>query len=86
MKLGLAPLLIAAASQLLGCAGQKNLALDRASRELGCPRAQLHAEFVSGSQIGDVYKVSGCGAVATYVCLDTREECLRENDNPRQGR
>ena len=66
------------------CVEGHELARDRASREYDCPRSRLRVKWISSSRIGEVYRVDGCGVVATYVCDETAEECLKESDDRRQ--
>ena len=68
-------------AHLVGCVSSQQLAVERASREYDCPENELEATWLSSSRIGEVYKVEGCGVVATYVCDEVRSECLKESDD-----
>ena len=71
-----------AASVLGGCVEGEDAARDRASEEYGCPAERLHVKDIGASQIGEVYRVAGCGTVSTYAC-DHNGRCLKESDDRR---
>jgi hypothetical protein len=72
----------AAACLLGGCVEGEEAARDRASQEYGCPPERLHVKDIGDSQIGEVYRVAGCGTVSTYAC-DNNGRCLKESDTRR---
>jgi hypothetical protein len=71
-----------AASLLGGCVEGEDAARDRASEEYGCPPERLHVKDIGESQIGEVYRVAGCGMVSTYAC-NKNGQCLKESDTLR---
>ena len=70
---------------VVGCVEAHELALDRASREFDCPRNKLRVKWLSSSQLGEIYRVDGCGVVVTYACDNFREECIKESDDRRSS-
>jgi hypothetical protein len=65
-----------------GCVALSTTAVERASRELRCPQAQL--DIVNRPDIDDhVFDVSGCGHAARYMCFHPYQSdnfCAREPD------
>jgi hypothetical protein len=69
--------------ELSGCAEGSQLAIARASKEYDCPQSELRVKWVGTSQLGEVYRVNGCGVVVTYACQEGSETCLKESDDRR---
>jgi hypothetical protein len=65
-----------------GCVDLRTTAVQRASRELRCPEAQV--TLVNRPEIDmHVFDASGCGRVARYTCFHPHESgnlCAREPD------
>ncbi|MFT3770509.1 MAG: hypothetical protein QM820_34200 [Minicystis sp.] len=65
-----------------GCAEASALARARAAREYNCPEDKVLVRWVSdGPKGSSIYKVSACGTVATYVCEEVHETCLKESED-----
>ncbi len=82
-RVAILALLLAA---LLACAttSATDLAKDRAMAEFDCPRRQLRVKFLSyGPGDYDIYKVEGCGVIATYACSEEQGTCFKESDDRR---
>ena len=67
------------------CVSGADLARDRASREFDCPKSKLNVRWLSSSQVGEIYRVRGCGVVVTYACDDLEETCIRESEARSEG-
>ncbi len=67
-----------------GCMLPSEAVMNRATRELGCPRESLNV--IQRSDIADnVFDIEGCGSRARYSCVDNAESfgstfCVREPD------
>lgn len=67
-----------------GCVSGAQLAVQRASREYDCPESEFEATWLSYAEEGNsIYKVEGCGIVATYVCDEVASSCIKESDDRR---
>jgi hypothetical protein len=84
------PLLVAVPAILLGCAttAGQDLARARAAREYNCPPQRISVKWLStadshNAYVGnsDVYRVSACGIIATYLCNEDLESCTKESDD-----